>query len=170
MVIEFDYRDEQRVKEYEEGLYQSFPDPKGSPLRKTWIYNHEEKRIILPTPKEHIYYYGAVVNDRLTAACSFNFTFDIPWKIESLGFKIDKSKGDVCEGLTLFSLEAVHDGKWVYEEVNDYTLMALKKRGINRAYGTCTEDKIDFYRGWGHDIAAIKIIDYEKIYLTVKDF
>lgn len=171
MLIEFDHTDEKRVRQYEEGLYKSFPDPKGSPLRKLWKYNHEEQRISLPSPPEpeHVFYYGGLVDDQLTAACAFNGNPHITWKTESLGFKVDKGTGDICEGLTLFSLETMHDGKWMYEEVHNYTVEELRKRGFRKTYGTCMQEKIDFYRAWGHEIAAIKIIDYEKVYLTIMD-
>lgn len=135
---------------YERALFRAFTATDTVVLERIWNFDRTVKRARMPIPYASQEIYTARLGGRIIAAAAMNYDTKGPLQLEMMGFAIDKAPPDFCEGLALFNLQIFAGNTMVAVGLKDYAFDYVKKRGVRRIYGTCSEKRLRGYSlmGW----------------------
>jgi hypothetical protein len=167
--------DDSEINDYEKGLYDAFISK--SPNR--WIMDNYKKidgnRLQSIIPYEYQRIYNVKKDGKLLLSTSVNLKPDKINELELMGFPfVEKNDDGVCEALSMFFYEKnVKDLKVNTLEAGSmffkYVKEDLKKTGIKKMYGSCTDNKMlrKLYKVFGFkELSSIEIFGVPEFYLV----
>ncbi len=164
-LLQLDDPDE-RAK-YERSLYRAFATHQTEIYEELWEVDRRQKRLRtrIPYGGQEIFvckFLGEVISG---AAINYNLADTL--RLEQVGFTVDKSQPNICEGFALFNLNFFVGNRSIALNHQRYVLEQLRQRGVERAYGTCSPKRRRGYEIMGFEFLDECTFHREQRYLMV---
>ncbi|MCA9605009.1 MAG: hypothetical protein KC619_05420 [Myxococcales bacterium] len=164
-----DLGDPDAVADYERALYAAFRDSDIGTLDRIWQFDHDAKRLRPRVPYAGQQVFVSRVDGEIVAGIPMHLDMSGPLQLETMGFEIDKGEPGVCEGLGVFSLCFLYEGRVIALELRDHVFEALRAQAIRKAYGTCSQKRLRPYQLLGFRVIDERDFDGERKYLLLRD-
>jgi hypothetical protein len=167
-----DTSDMNEVEQYEKAFFRAFSRyyPDDPTLDIIWNVNKQEKRISTKISYDDQEIYVARLDDSIIGGVAVNYNLHRQWQLEMLGFSIDKSQKNICEGLALFNLQVFHGANPIALLLRDYGFDLFKQKGIEKVFGTCDAHTVRGYSILGFEIVEMKEFGTHREYLIAKSW
>ncbi|MCP4134206.1 MAG: hypothetical protein GY754_24750 [bacterium] len=144
--------DEVDYIEYEKGLFSVFraSSPDGFLMKNYQVI--EDCRLKPYFSYSDLVIYAIKKDEEIVTAMAFNLNINQELQLEKMKFNIDNRKSgvDYCEGINFFSTlekyERTLERFGILVKWGNFAFEDLKKRGINRWFGSCDEKLMNFYK------------------------
>ncbi|GAG10686.1 unnamed protein product, partial [marine sediment metagenome] len=123
-----DITEQEEIFAYERALYRAFSATESIILEQIWDFNKKEKRVRTKIPYSSQEIYTARIGGRIIAGAAMNYNIENTLQLEMIGFTIDKTEENICEGLALFNLQMVVDDKMIALGLKDFAFDYVKNR------------------------------------------
>ncbi len=155
------------VTNYERAMYRAFSSTDIRTLDEIWDFDIPNKRIKTKIPYESQEVYIAKLNGLIIAGAAINLNTEEKFQLETYGFSINKTEKHICEGLGIFNLQIFSGINPVALQLRDYSYDILRKKGIEKVYGTCSQRRLRGYQVQGFDVIDELVFKEEKKYLLM---
>jgi len=157
-----DHENPDEVASYEKALFRAFYN-KNSPIESLiWDADVKAKRLTSKIPYKNQDIIIARLADLIIGGVAVNYAMQEKLQLELLGFEIDKTEPDICEGRALFNTHIFDTSTLVALEMKEFMFNHLKKKNITKVYANCSEKRLRGYLilGWkeigSKDFGALK--------------
>jgi hypothetical protein len=162
-----DSTNEAELVAYERAFYRAFGGNLN--LAHLWNFDHKAKRISAKIAYEVQEIFLAKMGARIIAGAAINFGLDRTLQLEAEGFKVDKSKKDICEIVQMFCLVDPMGGTPLLKLFTKFFLEKLIARGIALVYGTCSQRRVRPYQMIGLEVVGELVRNDEMVFLLELD-
>lgn len=164
-----DLNNAEEIIAYERALFRAFQGTEILTLDEIWDYDKSKRRLKTKIPYQSQEVYITKLQGMIIGGVPVNFNMKEPLQLEMMGFSIDKSAENICEGLGVFSLQVFHETIPVGLELRDYAFERIKQKNIKIVYGTCSQRKLKGYLNLKFKVIDERIFKGEKKYLLIRE-
>lgn len=163
-----DNTDGEAVAHYERSLFRAFFPHYDAVFPLIWHIDREKRRLrsMIPYADQDIFI--GRLNGAVIAGVSINYAVHKLLQLEMLGFTVDKTQHDICEGRALFSLQMFAGAGSVLARLGEFAYASLVRKHIKKIFGTCSPKMLRGYRHFGFTVIAEGTIMQRRRYLLEK--